>query len=102
MINKNLLNQMRYNYTKIPTKLISCGLSPQAISIYVLMAALPESFHPSIQYIKSCLQLSPTTIIKYIQELENRNIIKQLERGFKGKRSKYMFVNPKDWKSNNN
>lgn len=98
MKHKYKLNALKKAYFKIPNKIHGVGLSATAIAIYSYMAMQAETFDPAISVIARSLKLSKTTVIKYLKELQDRNIIKCYDRGAERKISKYEFVNLDDWK----
>lgn len=98
MKNKLQLNKMKKNYCKIPVKLFYINLSPTAVSIYCFMASHTEEFNPSIKFIAKTLNIAKGTVIRYITELENRNIIKCIRRGGSKIVTEYEFCYIKDWK----
>lgn len=89
---------MKKNYFKVPTKINRIGLPPFSILIYTYMASLPEEANPSLTNICKILRISRPTVVKYIKELTDRNVINQYEKGDIGRVSKYSFTNPKDWR----
>ena len=44
------------------------------------------------------LKLAPATVVKYMKELIEKNLIIQISKGGSGHRSKYAFVSPEYWK----
>lgn len=98
MKNKEHLNKLQTHYFKLPLKLFNVGLSSGAISTYTYLASCAESYYPSINTIKKNLNISKNTVVKYLKELESKNIIKCDERGYEGKVTKYSFINIKEWK----
>lgn len=98
MRNKDLLNKLKKNYTKIPMKLYQMDLPALAIALYCLLSSLPESFNPSLGFLKNKLFLSKPTVLKYLKILEARNIIKKYYVGGINNISKYEFIKPDKWK----
>ncbi len=99
MKNKNeILNKLKKNYFKIPNKIFEVNLSATAIAMYCYLAKNREDFNPSVSTIAKSLKLSKTTTIKYLKELQNRNIINQYEAGAERRVSKYEFIKGNDWK----
>lgn len=90
---------MNKNYTKVPNKVFSLGLSPYSIAMYSFMVSLPEEFDPSVSYLAKTLRLSKSTIIRSTKELVDRNLIAVLDKGGLGKVTKYELQPPKNWKS---
>lgn len=98
MRNRNKLGKMRKDYCKIPNKLFNSELSSTAVSIYCFMASHSEEFNPSIKFISKALKIAKGTVIKYINELENRNIIKCIRPGGQRIVTEYEFVSINEWK----
>lgn len=98
MKNKKYLNKLGKSYFKLPNKIIDNGLSATAIALYTYLAKLPEESNPSVVTMARNLKLSNNTVIKYLKELQDRNIIKQYERGAEKKVSKYEFIKMDEWK----
>ena len=97
MQNKSKLAKLKRMYVKIPSKIVDINLSAQSVSIYLYMASCAEGFNPSIRYIGKKLLMAPGTVIKYVEELENRNIIKRISTGGIKKLNKFSFVDPSQW-----
>ena len=100
MQNKEILNQLKNHYIKIPEELFTISLPAQSVAIYCLFAHGREDFNPGVKYIGTVLRMSPTTVIKYIKILIELNIISLVQRGFKGRFSKYRFEPVSEWKIN--
>lgn len=104
MKNKNLFfKHLSKNYTKFPNKMFR--LDPVAplglIGFYLFLLSLPEEFNPSITFLSNYLLISKTTATKYLQELENRNMIKKIFQGrFTKTNDVYEFTKPIDWRTN--
>ena len=97
MRNKNQLNSMKRNYFKVPCKIYEMGLSLTAIGIYTYLAKQSEEFNPAISVISRSLGISKNTVIKYIKELKDRNILMVVQPGAENLITKYAFVHHKDW-----
>lgn len=98
MRNKNILNKLKRNYYKVPTKIHQMGLNSTSISLYYLLASFAEEFNPSIRFLQKKLDLSRPTVIKYLKILETKNIIRKYHQGGQNDLNKYEFVNPGEWK----
>jgi predicted DNA-binding transcriptional regulator len=98
MRNKHKLNGLKKAYFKVPNKIHDIGLSATAIAIYSYLAKQPEDFNPPVSVIGRSLKISKNTVVKYLQELKNRNVIKCYEFGREKVTSKYEFINGGDWK----
>jgi DNA-binding transcriptional regulator LsrR (DeoR family) len=59
---------------------------------------MPEDFNPSVGVIAKTLKISKTTVIKYLTELKNRNIIRVIQPGGEHTITKYEFVHLDEWK----
>jgi DNA-binding MarR family transcriptional regulator len=88
-------------YIKIPSKLYDINLSHPAIAIYGYMASCSEAFNPSIRYMSQKLGMTTPTIVKYVKELENRNIILRISTGGMKTLNRYSFTDPSTWKEGN-
>lgn len=97
MKNKNKLNSLKKAYFKLPNRIHTIGLSATAIAIYSYMAKGPEDFNPSVGNMSKALKLSKTTVVKYIKELKNRNIVKVIQPGAENLITKYEFVEIEKW-----
>lgn len=100
MKNRIKLNKMRKHYSKIPNKLYNSNLSIMAIGMYCYLASHSESFNPSIKTICSTLKIAKGTAVKYLDELEYRNIIKLIRQGGQATVSEYEFVSMDEWNDN--
>lgn len=98
MRNKHKLNKLKKDYIKVPNRILSMGLKPGSIATYLYLAKMPEDFNPAISIIARAINVSKNSVLKYLDELKNRNIIYQYERGAEHKFSKYQFNDVKDWK----
>ena len=98
MHNKTKLSKLKKLYVKIPSKLLNMDLHPLSISIYLFMASCAEDFNPSVRHMARKLKMTAPTIIKYVAELENRNIIKRLSTGGIKVLNRFSFNDPSTWK----
>ena len=99
MHNKNNTLKIKKGYVKIPNRIFKMGLSPIAVLLYCFFLSLAEEFNPGLAFIVDELKISKNTVIKYIKELENRNIIVKVQKGYPGKFSRYSIVMPSQWLS---
>lgn len=97
MRNKRNKDRVKSGYTKIDNKIYKVGLSAGALAVYCFCRVLAEEFDPSLSFLSTHLKISRPTAIKYLKELESRNILKKYEQGGPGRFSKYEFVAPGDW-----
>lgn len=97
MKNKNKLNALRKGYFKLPNKIVDMNLSAVALALYSYLAKNSEEFNPSVKTMANALNISKGTVIKYLQELKDRNIIKVIEIGRERVTTKYEFVDVKEW-----
>ena len=97
MKNKNGLNKLKKNYFKVPNKIVDSQLSPVAIALYVYLAKLPEDFNPSVGVMSKNLKISKTTVVKYMKELKDRNIVRVIQEGGENVITKYEFVPVTEW-----
>lgn len=98
MKNRNKLSLLKKNYFKVPNKLYEVNLSAMAILVYTYLAKVPENFNPSVGTIAKSLGLSKTTVVKYLSELKDRNIIRMIKQGGQNTLTEYEFIDIKDWK----
>lgn len=98
MRNRNKLSTMKKKYIKLPNKLLLLGLNSHSISIFTYMASVPEDFNPSVKTICKAVKLSAPTVIKYIKELMQHNVINKYAQGGSNTFTKYEFVNPENWR----
>lgn len=97
MKNKINLNKMKKRFFKVPNKLLEVNLPATAIALYVYLAKMPEDFNPSLTTMCRSLKLSRNTVLKYIEELKKRNMIRMIQQGYENTLTKYEFVDTKEW-----
>ncbi len=96
--NRRNMCSMKKGYAKVPIEIFNAGLSPFALGMYCLFISLPEDFDPALSFLSSTLKISRNTVIKYLKELESRNIIKKYHTGGPNAGfSKYEFVARREW-----
>lgn len=88
---------MKRAFFKVPNKVFDIGLSATAVAIYAYLAKMPEDFNPSIGNMSNVLGISKPTVIKYMKELQNRNIIRCIQPGGENLITRYEFNKPEDW-----
>ena len=98
MKNKTTLNKLKKSFFKCPNKIHDIGLSAIAIALYSYLAKCPEDFNPSVGVLARQLKISKPTVIKYLQELKDRNIIQVIRPGGQNTITLYEFNETKDWK----
>ncbi|WP_104706548.1 helix-turn-helix domain-containing protein [Helicobacter bizzozeronii] len=73
-------------YTAIPNDIVlNSGLSVQALGLAVFINALPSTWQITTEYLCKALKLSPNTIYKYLNELQDKGILKIAYVRFKGR-----------------
>lgn len=97
MKNKNSLNKMKRSFFKLPNRILDIGLSATAIALYSYFAKMPEDFNPSVGVISKTLKISKTTVVKYIKELKDRNIVRVIQPGGENVITKYELTRPDEW-----
>ena len=85
-------------YYKCPNRIFALNLSIGAITIFNYLISCSEDFYPAGRTISKVLRISRTSVIKYLNELVNRNIIKVIEHGGRNRVTKYEFIKPSEWK----
>lgn len=98
MKNKQDLNKMKKAFFKVPNRVFDIGLSATAIGVYAYLIKMPEDFNPSIGVIAKSLFLSKTTVVKYMKELKDRNLITCIQPGGTNLITKYQLNRPDIWK----
>lgn len=96
--NKNKLNVMKRNYYKVPHKLHSMNLHVVSIAIYSYLARGSEDFNPSVGTIATALNISKTTVVKYIKQLKSSNMLVIVTPGREKVTTKYAFTDQSIWK----
>jgi DNA-binding MarR family transcriptional regulator len=99
MRNKSKLNKLKKQYFKIPNRIFDMSLPAQAIALYAYLAKQPEDFNPAVSVMAKALRLSKPTVIKYVKELKDRNIIRCYEQGRERVISKYEFIPSNEWEN---
>jgi len=97
MKNKTNLNKMKRFYFKMPNRIFDADLSATAIALYAYLAKMPEDFNPSISVIARTLKISKNTVLKYLDELKKKNIIRVIRQGYENVITKYEFNKLDDW-----
>lgn len=97
MKNKNDLNKLKKAYFKVPNKIFTMGLPIAVIGFYTYLAKQPEDFNPAVRTAAKELKISKSTVVKYFQELKNRNIIRVIQPGGENVITKYEFNGTKFW-----
>lgn len=96
--NKSIMTkELKKDFTKVPNRIFKMGLSPIAITIYIVYCMYSDDFHPSTPYLCKLLNLSKPTILRYKKELRDRNLIQLFYKGGLGKTSKYKLIKPDLW-----
>lgn len=100
MKNRNsVIGKINRQYAKIPNKIYSYSLSITAIGLYTYLASNSEEFNPSVKVISRALGISKTTVIKYMKELKDRNLIKCIKPGGEKVITEYEFTPLNEWLS---
>lgn len=97
MINKNEINKIDKNYTKVTLDIFSIGLSLEAIGLYSYFSSCKEDFNPSVKFISEKFDISRNTCYKYINELKSRNIISEVKEGTQYNATIYKFNPLEEW-----
>ena len=67
------------NYFPLPNEVFALGLSPGALAVYSYLMYIEDrttyQCHASYRTIGSAVNMSPNTVRKYVQELEERGLI---------------------------
>jgi len=95
--NRNLLTGTKRAYTKIPNKILSLGLSGNALAVFMKCISMPENFNPSLRFLSEELDIDKKTVTKALIELTDNKVLNKIETGSIKKVSRYEFNNPKDW-----
>lgn len=98
MKGKTQINKLKTYYAKVPAKIFEAEVSPNAALLYCFFFSLAEEFNPGLGFISFKLRLSKKTILKYIRELESRNIVRKYKEGGFNEFNKYELILPKEWK----
>lgn len=98
MKNKQDLNKMKKAFFKMPNKVFDIGLSATAVGLYAYLIKMPEDFNPSVGVMANSLNISKPTVIKYMKELQNRNLITCIQPGGTNLITKYQLNRPDVWK----
>ena len=68
------------NYFPLPNEVFALGLSPGALAVYSYLMYIEDrttyQCHASYKTIGSAVNMSPNTVRKYVQELEDRGLIR--------------------------
>lgn len=100
--NKNRMRDtLRSSYTKVPNELFGMHLSGELIGFAAYLLSLPEEFNPSVSYLAEHFKVSKSTVKRWFDVLQTRNIISLVEAGdFRTKKVKKFQLEPRTkWKS---
>lgn len=95
-----LVKHLTKKYTKVPNNIFNLNpkLQYNVIGLYILLLSLPESFEPTLGFIKNTLSLSKNTSRRYLQYLCSRGMIRKIRHGHFKMSDRYEFRPVKEWR----